>query len=247
MTGGPGSPNNLSSVCGKGVCRGATERAELLFLFLVEEQPAHGLMRTFYIYLKIQAVGGSLTHGLFFCKKVLFLNIVLIGPRWSGKTETGRMLAVEIGGRFIDTDDMVERMAGVSISTLVQANGWNRFRDLEALAVRRVALEDGLVIATGGGVVTRAENIRRLRRNGWIVRLKATEETLRIRKEADSDNGNHRPPLCGVSPAEEIRRIVEERTPLYDHAGDLAVETDGLSPIEVAERIMACPLQKIMR
>ncbi|MFO7785977.1 MAG: shikimate kinase [Desulfatiglandales bacterium] len=192
-------------------------------------------------------MGTSWTHGLFLLMGALFVNIVLIGPRWSGKTEAGRILAARIGSRFIDTDDMVEEMAGVSINILVRDAGWGRFRDMEALAVRRAALEDGLVIATGGGVVTRAENVRCLRRNGWIVWLKATEETLKKRMGRDSGNGDSRPSLHGIGPAEEIRRVLRERTPHYCHAGDLSVETDALSPFEVTELIVAGTPQKLKR
>ncbi len=166
------------------------------------------------------------------------MNLVLIGSRCTGKTETGRVLSSLLGRTFVDTDDMVEGMAGVSIQTIVQTGGWGRFRDLETRAVCEASRADRLIVATGGGVATRGENMRFLRRNGWVVWLRAREETLKRRMAGDPRSRDRRPGLCGNRAVEEVRKILEERTPLYRSVCDLPLDTDGLSPSEVAARIL---------
>jgi shikimate kinase len=167
------------------------------------------------------------------------VNLVLIGYRASGKTVTGRELAARLSRPFVDTDVLVIREAGAPVSEIVQKDGWERFRDLESRVIRRVASSDGQVVSTGGGAVLREENVRRLRAGGWIVWLKACEEILRLRMEADVENTERRPALEGESPVEEIAGVLRGRTPFYRKAGHFHLDTDGLSPSETANRILA--------
>jgi shikimate kinase len=133
---------------------------------------------------------------------------------------------------------LLEEQAGCSIDTLVARDGWARFRDIEKGVVHEVSMKEGLVIATGGGVVTDEDNVKDLRRNGLVVWLKADAEVLRQRMDRDEKSGLARPPLTGTDPLDEIKRVLKARTPLYREAANLVVETDALTPEEVASRII---------
>ena len=186
-----------------------------------------------------KAVGTLKAHGLFFCKKEKEpMNLVLIGYRCSGKTVTGRELAGRLGRPFMDTDALVVREAGAPVADVVRKEGWEHFRDLESGVIRRLAARDGLVIATGGGVVVREENIQVLRAGGWLVWLDAGPSELVRRMMNDREHADQRPALGEGDPFEETNGVLRERAPLYRKAADLCVETDRLTPTETAARIM---------
>ncbi|MGC3989050.1 MAG: shikimate kinase [Chthoniobacteraceae bacterium] len=88
-----------------------------------------------------------------------FRNIVLIGFMGSGKSSVGRLLARLLAGRFVDTDQLVVKQAGCEITELFQKQGEDHFRQLETEALTSLRGQTGLVIATGGGIVLRPENV----------------------------------------------------------------------------------------
>lgn len=152
-------------------------------------------------------------------------NIVLIGMPSSGKTTVGRLLAQRTGKEFVDTDALVEQAVGMSIPAYFAGAGEAAFREREREAVAAAAAGGGRVIATGGGVILRAENLRALRRTGRLVFLDRSPDKL----SATADR-----PLS--ADPEALRRRYEERYDLYCAAADLRVSGDG-SPEETAERI----------
>ena len=162
------------------------------------------------------------------------MNIVLIGMRGSGKTAVGRLLAVRLGRRLIEMDEMIREKAGMSINEIVARYGWTKFRKIESEVVRAAARLDNTVNATGGGVVTSKENLRVLKENGKLIWLRARLETLLERIRNDSS----RPSLTGKPPAEDMAQTLAEREPIYRRAADLIVDTDGLTPEAVAEIII---------
>jgi shikimate kinase len=97
-------------------------------------------------------------------------NIVLIGMPGSGKTTFGRYLAEILQKDFIDADPEIEKDAGRSIAELF-ADGEDVFREAESGTVLRLSALQGKVLAMGGGVVIRPENITRLRRTGFVIFL----------------------------------------------------------------------------
>ncbi|MCJ7596112.1 MAG: shikimate kinase, partial [Desulfobacterales bacterium] len=137
------------------------------------------------------------------------MNIVLIGYRCSGKTTAGKALARRLRRDFLDTDALIERRAGCSIEEIVSKEGWDHFRKLEKRVVRETSNIDNMVIATGGGAVVDEENVKNLKRNGWIVWLDGTPEVLRKRMVQEERSGRGRPSLTGLDPLEEIRRVLE--------------------------------------
>ncbi len=165
-------------------------------------------------------------------------NIVLIGYRCSGKTSVGKMVAERLARSFLDTDTLIEDKARRSIEEIISRDGWEHFRDIEREVIREVSGLEGLVIATGGGVVTDEENVRNLKKNGFVVWLRGEVEVLKSRMEKDDETGKKRPSLTGEDPMKEIRKVLDVRNPLYGKACDLIIDTTRLTIQEVAESII---------
>jgi shikimate dehydrogenase len=161
------------------------------------------------------------------------MNIVLIGMRGAGKTAVGRILAQLLGREFIEMDKLIAQRKGRSIAQIVAQQGWEGFRDLEAELTAEVAEWDNIVNATGGGVVVREPNIRKLKQNGLLVWLTAGVDTLLER--VGDDEG--RPLLKGKNRREDMEITLAERAPLYEKAADITIDTEGKTPQAVAELI----------
>lgn len=166
------------------------------------------------------------------------MNVVLIGYRCSGKTEVGQSLAEKMNRPFLDTDVLIEERSGSTIEAMVAAGGWDRFRECERLVVAEVSQKSPLVIATGGGVVLDEDNVRNLKRKGWLVWLKAPTLVLRERMARDRRPGKNRPSLTDAGPLDEIEAVLKQREPFYEKASDWAVDTAGLSIAEVTSLIL---------
>jgi len=176
------------------------------------------------------------------------MNIVLIGYRCSGKTVVGKLLAHALSRFFVDTDAAIEEDAGASIESIVSERGWASYREMEKAFVQKLAGEENLVIATGGGIVLDKENVRLLQKGGWIVWLQGSPEVLRERMARDMQSGRQRPSLSGVDPLQEVERVLEERSGFYEQAGDYMVRTDHQTPEAVADMILgAIPQQAVQR
>jgi shikimate kinase len=160
---------------------------------------------------------------------------VLIGYRGTGKSEVGRLLAAKLEMQLVGMDAEIVRTAGMPISRIVEQYGWPEFRDRESAEARRLAGLDGLVIDTGGGVIERPENIEILRQNARIFWLQAAVPTIVARIAGETE----RPALtAGKTFTEEVAVVLERRTPRYASAADHAIDTDDLTPAQVADRIL---------
>jgi shikimate kinase len=186
--------------------------------------------------MKRNAADGLFTKPSTFAPKPM--NLILIGYRCSGKTSVGEILAGKLGRDFVDLDRMLEEEAGRSIQDLVAAEGWDGFREREGRLIAAACRRDGLVIATGGGAVTRTENVENLKRNGFLVWLKGEAEALRSRMAGEERSGRVRPTLSGTDPLTEIEEVLAARNPLYQGAADLMVDTTAQSLDEIAEEIL---------
>jgi shikimate kinase len=148
-------------------------------------------------------------------------NVFLVGPRASGKTSLGRMLAGRLGRPFTDADEAVVGALGASIADFVAASGWRRFRDKETAVLRRLCRQGGQVVACGGGVVLRAAN-RRLLGSGIVISLRADPLVLAGRLAKDP-NAAQRPSLTGRPLLDEVAEVVAAREPLYTACADLVL------------------------
>lgn len=159
-------------------------------------------------------------------------NIVLIGFMGSGKSTVGRRLARRIGYKFIDTDHAIEETTGLTVAQIFAKHGVKRFRGEEALLVSKLAVQGKLVIASGGGLVLSPGNVELLKRNGILIGLQASAETIckRVR------NKRTRPLLCKGNLPEKVAKLLEERKEAYDVA-DFTVKVDRYSPEEIVNII----------
>ncbi|MDL2329315.1 shikimate kinase [Desulfosarcina sp. OttesenSCG-928-A07] len=166
------------------------------------------------------------------------MNIFLIGYRCTGKTHVGRLLAQHLSRPFVDLDAVITESAGMSIATMIERHGWDFFRDREREILETAAQTRHQVIATGGGIVENPVNIATLRR-GTVIWLTATAETIGSRLSADPATSANRPPLTNLPSHDEIRRVLAERTPLYQNAAHLTIATDTISIADVCEQILS--------
>ena len=145
-------------------------------------------------------------------------SLYLIGMMGSGKSSTGRPLAERLGYGFIDADAVIEKVAGSSISEIFERDGENHFRDLETQVLRSISERHSLVVATGGGIVTRSENWGMMHQ-GIVIWLDVERDQLLLRLQKDS---TQRPLLQVNDPGEAVDEILSQRRPLYNEA-DLTV------------------------
>ncbi|MBF0143518.1 MAG: shikimate kinase [Magnetococcales bacterium] len=171
------------------------------------------------------------------------MNIVLIGPRGSGKTSVSRRLAAVTGRGLLSTDLLVSyESEGASIAALVERHGgdWRPFRELEYQVVVKAAALEGIIIDCGGGVVVDLDaageeifserKVAALKRHGQLVWLKGDAGRLAARIRGDES----RPSLSRTNDAETIMR---RREPFYRLAADHVVEIDGCRIPEIVERV----------
>jgi shikimate kinase len=162
-------------------------------------------------------------------------TIVVIGFMGAGKTSVGRLVGRALGREFVDTDQMIERAARMTIAELFQREGELSFRRREMAAIDRAISVPGRVIAVGGGAVLSAENRTALKQAGLLVYLRATPETLAGRLTGAND----RPLLKDAADrAGRIRDLLVARGPIYETAGDVAIDTDRLNVEQVAVEVM---------
>ncbi len=165
-------------------------------------------------------------------------RIVLIGYRACGKTSVGSELANHLSWRFLDVDDEIERVEGRGIDQIVADRGWEGFRTTERDLIKELCREPQFVIAPGGGAVLDPENVVNLKRKSRVFWLQADTETHLSRMKDDPRSPSRRPPLTGLSPEEEVQRLLQEREPSYKEASDVTVDTRNHSIQEVVKQIL---------
>lgn len=166
------------------------------------------------------------------------MNIFLIGYRCAGKTSVGKLLAESIGWSFIDTDEELVKVRGLSISDFVGQEGWNAFRQMEKTILKRVSDLDAQVVATGGGAVVDMKNVEQMKRNGVLVWLKADSEAIKKRMLQDKSTGDFRPALTSKETVDEIEEMLSLRNPYYDQARDIAVDTNFIGVEDTCKVIL---------
>ena len=166
-------------------------------------------------------------------------NVILVGFMGAGKSSVGRILATRVGRCFVETDEMIMAKEGRPIPEIFAERGEAHFRALEDEAVRRLALKRGDVIATGGGLPCRDGRLEALRAIGTVVWLSGDFGALYER----ALRGGDRPMLSGRT-REQVEALYEARRPFYAKA-DLAVDTTGLNPDQVAARAAAALSERL--
>ena len=163
------------------------------------------------------------------------MNIVLIGYRGTGKTVVAERLAARLKMPHIGMDAEIVKSAGMSIPKIVETYGWTKFRDMESEKARELGGLDNLIIDTGGGIIERDENIKTLQTNAFVFWLKASVDTIVSRIQGETE----RPALTlGKTFIEEIEDVLERRIPHYKRAAQYAIDTDNLTPEQIADKII---------
>ena len=160
-------------------------------------------------------------------------SIYLIGMMGSGKTSTGRPLAKRLGYGFVDADAVIEQVAGCTIPDIFERDGEDGFRSIESQVLNAISQRHSLVVATGGGVVTKPENWGQLH-SGIVVWLDVDRGQLLARLQADS---TLRPLLQQPNPEAALDTLLQQRRPLYGEA-DLTVVINDETPEAVADGIL---------
>jgi shikimate kinase len=148
-------------------------------------------------------------------------NLYLVGLMGAGKTTVGRLLARRLKLRFLDSDHEIERRCGVKVPVIFEIEGEAGFRSRESQAIAELTALEGIVLATGGGVVISGENRRLLAASGTVVYLCARPEDLYDRVRHD----RNRPLLATPDRVARLRELYAERDPLYRAIADLVVDT----------------------
>ncbi len=165
--------------------------------------------------------------------------LFLVGARGCGKTTVGSELALTLGYRFADTDHWLQHNAGMSVTQIVELEGWGGFRRRESQALQAVTAP-GLVVATGGGMVLAEENRCYMREHGVVIYLEAPVAELARRLEAFPEEGQ-RPTLTGRAISDEVAEVLAARDALYREAAHHVVDA-SLPPQQVVAQIL-CALQ----
>jgi len=142
-------------------------------------------------------------------------NIILIGMPGCGKTSIGMALAKKLKKEFADTDEWIIKTAGKSIPEIFENDTEDVFRKLETEALKTLCKKANLVIATGGGIVTRQENLKIIKQNSIVIFLDRDISEL---------------PVCGrpLSQKEGIEALAKIRLPLYSQWSDYKVAVNGI-------------------
>lgn len=161
-------------------------------------------------------------------------NIILTGFMGTGKSTIGQLAATCLQRDFVDMDAVIEARQGRPISRIFAEAGEPYFRQLEAELCRELAGQQGLVIATGGGALVPAENLRVIQQSGLVVCLDC-EPAVLWQRIGQSDD---RPMLAGQDEGRFARLAVllEQRTPAYARI-ERHLDVTHLSPEEAAQRI----------
>ena len=167
-------------------------------------------------------------------------NIYVTGFSGTGKTTTGRELARRLKWRFVDMDEEISNTARKAIADIFAEEGEAGFRELERQVLGKISQSGEQVVSTGGGIVTDAANRMIMASTGFVVCLDAASETIlhRLQMQQADEPDVVRPMLDSGNPLARIRSLKSLRQVHYTTA-HCTVETDGLTPAQVAEQIMA--------
>ena len=139
----------------------------------------------------------------------------------SGKTTVGRALAKKLNKQFVDADHEIEARTGASVSLIFEIEGEAVFRQREAEVIRDLCARDNIVLATGGGAVLHEPSRQLLAKNGTVIYLRASVNSILQRTSHDKS----RPLLQTADPRRRIEELSLQREPLYQQIADIVIDT----------------------
>ena len=173
--------------------------------------------------MNIKLIAYGLNSIGLFCSIIMtHKSIYLVGLMAVGKSTVGKLLAEKLNRPFFDSDKEIEKNAGAEISWIFDVEGEEGFRDREEQVIWELTAKTGAVIATGGGVVEREQNRKRIAQKGTVIHLDCPKETLveRVRKD------KKRPLLQGSEVDQVLMRLKRHRDPLYREIADYKFMSD---------------------
>ncbi|MEP7346499.1 MAG: shikimate kinase [Gemmatimonadaceae bacterium] len=166
-------------------------------------------------------------------------HLLLVGLPGAGKTVCGELLAKRLGRLFIDLDQEIERMAGLTVPEIFAQFGEAHFRDMETEATRALRSRLPAIVAPGGGWIERPSN-RELAKGVYrLVYLRVSPATA-LRRLGEQTSS--RPLLNGGDPEARIAGLLDRRAPLYMTA-DAELDTEVLTPEEVVDQLIPLALR----
>jgi len=161
-------------------------------------------------------------------------NIVLIGFMGSGKTTVGIRLSYRFRRVVEDTDKLIEKKEGRSVSQIFQTEGEGYFRELETAVLKTLCAScKDQILSVGGGTPVGEVNRPLLKELGTVVYLRVQPETVWERLKTDTT----RPLLQGENPKEKIKKLLAEREEAYEACADRIIDTDALNADQIVDLI----------
>lgn len=173
-------------------------------------------------------------------------SVFIVGPMGAGKTTIGRLLAKQLGRRFVDSDWYVEAQTGADIAWIFAKEGESGFREREMRAIDELTQQSQIVLATGGGAVMRADNRDFLHQRGIVVYLNAPVEVQLSRTAKDKS----RPLLQQPNPRKILQDLYHIRDPFYRQVAHIVMPTGHTYPRYMVNQLLQqlerlCPSDSI--
>ncbi len=167
-------------------------------------------------------------------RKLFDYNIVLIGFMGAGKSTISDYLSTMFAMKIVEMDQVIAEREQMSIPDIFATYGEEYFRDLETGLLVEMQSRKNTVISCGGGAALRERNVTEMKKNGRVVLLTASPETIFDRVK-DSDD---RPVLNGRKNVKGISELMEQRREKYEAAADIVINTDNKTVLEVCEELV---------
>lgn len=162
-------------------------------------------------------------------------NIFLIGFMGCGKSTMARLLAEELHMELVEMDETIEKEENRTINDIFATDGEAYFRDLESQLIVRIADRGGMIVSCGGGAILREENVANMKKNGTIVYLSATPETIYERVRYSTN----RPLLNGNMNVEYISQLMSKRVDKYEKAADVILCVNKKEKNEIVRELLS--------
>ncbi|MFN7181547.1 MAG: shikimate kinase [Planctomycetota bacterium] len=163
------------------------------------------------------------------------MNIVLIGFMGAGKSTVGKLIAQKLKRKFYDCDELIVQKTELSIEEIFRLYGEIKFRTIETEVLKNLSRLEDVVIATGGGAITRYRNVELIKKNGVVIYLYADLLELYERIKKDKTK---RPLVADKNFFNTMARLISQREELYDKIADIKIDTTVKTTQEVLRDII---------
>ncbi len=161
------------------------------------------------------------------------MNIILIGFKKVGKTSIAKALSKKMNRIFIDTDDLIEKKNKMTCYEIYKKLGTDAFRKIESKIIKSITYIDNAIISVGGGAIINENNLIFLRKNNFIIYLKAALDTLKNRILKD-DNNLH---TDNNDPIKSIESTYFERLDIYEEIADMEIDVEKINIEDIVKRL----------